>query len=66
LRGAFDFEPGLGDGVVQKLGHIAIRSRYQDERSLYKDERSLSVVNSKTPPLGCQGDFVARWRSLRT
>jgi len=34
LRGAFDFAPVLGDGVVQKPGHISIRSLYQDERSL--------------------------------
>jgi hypothetical protein len=26
LRGAFDLEPVLGDGVVQKLGHIFMRS----------------------------------------
>jgi len=47
LRGAFDLEPVLGDGVVQKLGHIFMRTPYQNERS-------LSVEDCKTPPLGCQ------------
>jgi hypothetical protein len=48
LRGTFDLEPVLGDGVVQKLGHILIRSPHQNERSLL-------VEDFKTPPLDCQG-----------
>jgi len=51
LGGAFDFAPVLGDGVVQKLGHLLIRSFHQDERSLL-------VENSKTPSLDCQEDFA--------